>query len=151
MPISRSITRHSKSAPPPTNDSGRRDYVKAIRLAVVCASQPLLTDLSYRSRRAAAPAARPPERRDAGLRNRRPHVYLNFRGRQRTVVDPHVIDAALEVLTPDRIATDPHGARGDWRRPVRRGTLHEHTVHVHLQGGTIEGCDQMRPCVERQR
>src|SRR5438093_10359559 len=78
-----------------------------------------------------APAGRQRDLRPAfWLRNRRPHVYLDLGGRQRAVVDPHVVDPALEVLAPDCIATDAQVAGRDCRCPAHAELPHEDTVYV---------------------
>src|SRR5690349_9536370 len=63
--------------------------------------------------------------RAAAVADRRVLVGGDLAGRQRAVVDAHLVDVALEPLAPDGVAADPHVAVGHLDRAldVLRGDL----------------------------
>ena len=67
--------------------------------------------------------------------------------RQRTVVDPDLIDEAPEVFAPHRIAADSKGSAARDDSSLCRAALHENSIHVHSQHRSVVGEGKVCPGV----
>ena len=76
--------------------------------------------------------------------NGRLHIRLNFRGTQRPIVDPYLVNAALEVF-PELARANLQGLRRLWYRSGRRHARHLHAIPVEAHRRPIVGDSQMRP------
>ena len=69
--------------------------------------------------------------------------------REGAIVKTHFIDAAAEILSPDRIAANAQWISGNPHGTADRTASHLTAVDEHTQGGAVVGGGQMRPGVER--
>ncbi len=89
-------------------------------------------------------------RRRVGVRHGAPHVRLDLADRERAIVDPHLVDLALEPLRPDRVAADAERAGAGRDRPGREELTRLDAVHVEHEHGPVVGGRDVRPRVDRQ-
>jgi len=90
-------------------------------------------------------------RRAAAAANRRHHVDLNLGLRERAVVHTHLIDLALEVFPPDRVATNSqrHRRNLDVARDGRAPGCH--AIDVEHQRGPVVRHRDVRVDIEGKR
>ena len=79
------------------------------------------------------------------------HVGLDRRGAERRVVDAHLVDPPVEVLPPDRVATDLQRIARHRDRARLRLRRNQRPVHIQPQRRPVIRQRQMRPRVRRQR
>ena len=86
-----------------------------------------------------------------GVADARVHVGLDLHRAERAVVDPHLVDLALEPLGPERGAADLQRTRRGRDRARRRQRSDRHAVEVERQRRAVVRAGEVRPGVQRRR
>lgn len=88
--------------------------------------------------------------RRSGRGNRLVHIGLNLVGGQGPVVDPYLVDGAIEPLAPQAISANTQSPAGGLNRTRLRPVRHFQAIDVEALGLAVVGRRQMRPLIDRQ-
>src|SRR5262249_26218524 len=83
--------------------------------------------------------------------NGRAHVGLDFSDTQCPVVEPHLVQAAPKIISPDTIGAKAQGTGGGGDAPSKELAGDWHAIDVEAQHGAVIGAGQVTPDIEGQR